>query len=233
MFCHYSLRTTDIDAGREFYRQAIGLEVPQGVSETSSLEGWPLHERALARGAPAHWLGQIAVRNLDAVVERLAVLGSERLGPTVGGADGARWATVRDPFGAVIAIREGGSQLAGHPVSWHQLHTHAMEASMAMYCDLFGWVPTQAIAGPDPGGYQLFARREGGSPIGFMSNTARRAGVHAHWLYYFPVADMNACVTRVRSLGGTAIDPVEFAGTCQLAACEDPQGAAFGLIQRA
>ena len=188
---------------------------------------------ARARGAPAHWLGQIAIVDLEAVVERLAARGSERLGPTVGTPDGARWATVRDPFGAVIAVREGGPELEGHPISWHQLHTHDMEAAMSMYCELFGWVPTQAVPGPDAGGYRLFAGRGSGNPIGFMGNTARRPGVHAHWLYYFPVDDVKACVARVRSLGGTAMDPVEFTGASQLAACEDPQGAAFGLVQRA
>jgi hypothetical protein len=58
MFCRYVLRTTDVEAGRRFYAQAIGLEVPPGgTAGASALEAWPLHERARAAGAPSHWLG--------------------------------------------------------------------------------------------------------------------------------------------------------------------------------
>ena len=48
MFVRYALRTTDAPAARDFYRRALGLELPDGRSEDTSLEAWPLHERAIA-----------------------------------------------------------------------------------------------------------------------------------------------------------------------------------------
>src|SRR5688572_19477924 len=98
MFCRYSLRTTDVDGGRRFYEEAIGLSLPAGESpDASRLEAWPLHERALAQGVPAHWLGHLAVNDVDASANRLLELGAERLGPQVRTPDGTHYATLRDP----------------------------------------------------------------------------------------------------------------------------------------
>jgi predicted enzyme related to lactoylglutathione lyase len=130
-----------------------------------ALEAWPLHERALARGAPLHWLGHLAVDDVEAVYDRLVRLGSEALGPTVRGSDGTPFATLRDPFGDVIAIRARGG-------------------------------------------------RPNDSPV-----------------VYLPVAVIDAAIAQVRALGGTAMEPFVLPDGMRLAACEDPQGATFGLAQ--
>src|SRR5687768_11745414 len=105
MFYRYVLRTTDLVAARAFYAEAIGLVLPDGMAEGSALEAWPLHEQALARGARPHWLGQLAVDDVEASMSRLLERGGERLGPTVQGQDGTTFATLRDPFGHVISVR--------------------------------------------------------------------------------------------------------------------------------
>lgn len=85
---------------------------------------------------------------------------------------------------------------------------------------------------PDPeGGHRLFAWAPGGAPVGSMANTARWPEVHPHWLFYFPVSDVEAAVERVVALGGTARDPVAMPDGTVLSACEDPQGAAFGIVR--
>jgi predicted enzyme related to lactoylglutathione lyase len=234
MFFRYALRTTDVDAGRRFYAEAIGLELPQnGASGTSALEAWPLHERARAAGAPPHWLGQLAVRDVDGTVDRLVEVGGERLGPTVQANDGTPFATLRDPFGAVISVRAHSESPTDRPVRWHQLHTRDVERAWTLYSELFGWAQHETLDFPGlVGGHRLFAWRKDEDPVGSMGNTARWPGVHAHWLFYMPVEDIGASVARVRALGGTAKDPIALASGNSLSACEDPQGAAFGLIGR-
>jgi uncharacterized protein len=233
MFCRYVLRTIDVDAGRRFYSEAIGLLLPpNGTSESSTLEAWPLHERARARGAPPHWLGHIAVDDVDRMADRLVELGSERLSPTVHAQDGTAFATLRDPFGAVVAVRARGESLNDRPVEWHQLHTHDVERAWAVYSELFGWAHKETIDVQDPtSSHRLFAWSEAGKPVGSIGDTARWPGVHAQWLFYFPVADVEATAARVRVLGGKALDPMRLPdGTC-FSPCEDPQGAAFGLVR--
>jgi len=131
-------------------------------------------------------------------------------------------------------VRAGQLGPTDDRIAWHQLHTRDAERAWATYSELFGWVPTETLHLPDPvGGHQLFAWRTGTESIGSIGNTARWAGVHPHWLFYVAVADIDAAVVRVRALGGSAMNPVELAGGRVLAACEDPQGAAFGLIRLA
>jgi uncharacterized protein len=233
MFCRYSLRTTDVDAGRRFYADAIGLELPSGAAPGSVLEAWPLHERARARGAPPHWLGQLAVSDVDTAAHRLAELGSERLGGALQASDGTPYAMLRDPFGAVLALRAHETSLNDSPVQWHQLHTSDADRAWQLYSELFRWAEKGRIDVPDLAGEQrLFAWSEAGEPVGSMGNSARLPGVHVHWLFFFPVPDVEATAARVRTLGGAALAPLVLPnGT--FCGCEDPQGAAFGLIRRA
>ncbi|MGE0786381.1 MAG: VOC family protein [Sandaracinaceae bacterium] len=234
MFARYSLRTTDLDPALTFYRDAVGLALPNGSSPETCLEAWPLHERALAAGAPAHWLGQLEVDGLEASVARMVELGAQPLGPTVRAPDGRSWATLRDPFGAVVALCERGSATPDQPVAWHQLHTRDLDRAWPTYLELARFTDAGSIDVPDPeGGHRLFAWAAGEDPVGSVANTARWDGVHAQWLYYFPVADLDARVAKVRERGGSSFEPIALPSGDRLAACQDPQGAAFGLIERA
>jgi predicted enzyme related to lactoylglutathione lyase len=234
MFCRYSLRTTDHAAARAFYADAIGLALPDGAAEGSVLEAWPLHERAIEQGAPPHWLGQLAVSDVDATVKQLVDLGGQVLGPTVQARDGAAFATLRDPFGSVVAVRARSAGASPSPVAWHQLHTRDADGAWALYSELFGWAHKQTFDVPNlEGGYRVFAWDEASEPVGAMGNTARWPGVHMHWLFFFPVADLGKAVAGVHANGGTAMKPVVLPSGMRIAACEDPQGAAFGLAQAA
>jgi predicted enzyme related to lactoylglutathione lyase len=228
-FTRFDLRTTDPDAARRFYAAAIGLDLD---ADPATLAVWPLHEQARARGAPAHWLGNIGVADLDATVRRLRELGAESLGPPVlKGADGVSFAILRDPLGAVLAVREGDA-LERSPVAWHQLSTTQVDRAWAIYSELFGWAGAEVV---DMAGLETknhpFAWQAGGEVVGGMANTARLAGVHTHWLYFFPVVDLDDAITKVRANGGSALTPFVLPNGDRLAAAEDPQGAAFGILQ--
>jgi predicted enzyme related to lactoylglutathione lyase len=55
--------------------------------------------------------------------------------------------------------------------------------------------------------------------------------VHAQWLYFFRTMDLDRALARVRELGGLTLPPSTTPDGHFLAACDDPQGAAFGLYQ--
>jgi predicted enzyme related to lactoylglutathione lyase len=235
-FRRYDLRTTDPEAARAFYSEVLGLDIPRGEEAPdapSILCVWLLHEQARARGVPPHWLGHVGVADVEAAAHRLVELGSQRLGPTVSARDGTTYATLRDPAGAVLAVRAFKDMPAGAPVAWHHLHTNDLDRVWAVYSELFGWRQTGALDVADPvGGYRMFSWDDSSRSLGSMANTARWPGVHAHWLFYFPVADLEAALTTVHARGGRAAGQraVLPDGT-RLAPCEDAQGAAFGLLQ--
>jgi uncharacterized protein len=232
MFCRYDLRTTDPDAARRFYSDVVGLDL--GAGDSSSLAVWPLHEQARARGAPPHWLGSLAVDDVETMLRRLLEAGSERLGPSIVAKDGTVSAHLRDPSGAVVAVRRSGRPSRPGRVAWHQLHTRDAEAAWALYSELFGWRPTESFgSAPDlVGGHRMFAWAGDGISVGSMANTASWSGVHPHWLYYFQVPDLDAALARAQASGGRpASRPVVLPNGERLVPCDDPQGAAFGLLE--
>jgi predicted enzyme related to lactoylglutathione lyase len=234
VFCRYDLRTTDPDAARRFYSEAVGLDFTAAPpAEESPLAVWLLHEQARARGAPPHWLGQIGVADVEATVRRWLELGAERLGPTVRAADGTAFTNLRDPSGAVVAVRADTRTPRRAPVAWHHLHTRDLDRAWAAYSELFGWSHTETLDGVDPvGGYRMFAWDASGKSVGSMANTARSPGVHAHWLFYFPVVDIDATMAKVRAHGGQVPSGATvLPNGDRIAPCEDGQGAAFGLYQ--
>jgi predicted enzyme related to lactoylglutathione lyase len=235
-FSRYDLRTLDPDGARSFYADALGLELglaPPLPADPSTLAVWLLHEQARKRGAPAHWLGQIDVGDVELVAGRMVERGGERLGPTIEGRDGVAYATLRDPFGAVLAVRTSVQGSRRQPVAWHHLHTRDLDEAWRFYSELFGWTHTETLDVADPpGGFRMFAWEAGGASVGSMANTARWPGVHTHWLYYFPVLDLEGVLAKIREKGGRVQgSPAVLSSGDRLAACEDPQGAAFGLRQ--
>jgi uncharacterized protein len=231
MFCRYDLRTTDTDAARRFYSDVVGLEFE--ADETSGIAVWPLHEQARARGAPAHWLGSIAVDDIEITLRRLLEAGSERLGPNIVRNDGSISAHLRDASGAVVAVRQGARPSRPPRVAWHQLHTRDADAAWALYSELFGWGHTERFSAPDlVGGHRMFAWPGAGASVGSIANTARWPGVHPHWLFYFEVPDLDVALARAEASGAhPASPPVLLPNGARLVPCDDPQGAAFGLYE--
>lgn len=79
--------------------------------------------------------------------------------------------------------------------------------------------------------HRSLAWADGQPTIGMISDIAGRPEVHPHWLFLFAVPSLDAAVARVRSLGGIAIGPTALPNGARVAVCDDPQGAAFGLIE--
>jgi hypothetical protein len=139
---------------------------------------------------------------------------------------------LRDPCQAVVAIHPSLSAPRLSPVVWHQLHTADLNRSWSLYSELFGWLQTSAFdSGGAEGTHRVFRWKGAASDVGSMANTARLPNVHPHWLFSFRVLNLEQTLARVRSTGGCALRPVRLESGVEFVACEDPQGAAFGLLQ--
>jgi predicted enzyme related to lactoylglutathione lyase len=224
MFFRYDLRTKDLDAARAFYTEVFGSDF-FGPDVSVS----PLPARAVQAGAPPHWLGHLTVRDLEGTLARFVELGAQALGPTH--RDGAPFAALRDPFGAVLALTSEEPAARRGPVSWHHLHCQDRERAMKTYGALFGWTPTELVdLGPELGDNQEFAWNDAKTTVGAMSSTVRLPFVHPQWLFFFPVDDAESTLARVRARGGKALEPIRSPRGI-FAPCDDPQGGAFGVHQ--
>ena len=220
-FSSYILRTTDVEAAAAFY-DAVLERRGDGIV--------PLHESAIARGARPHWLGHIGVRergDAESKVARFVELGAMRLGPPGGAGD---FVVLRDAGGAIVALTDSVAESSAG-VAWHQLNTREPNIAAASYSALFGWSFTEKLDLGELGSHQRFAFGPGEPSTGVISDVGRRPDVHSHWLFFFAVPALDVAVQRVRTHGGIAIGPVELPNGARIAACDDAQGAAFGMIE--
>lgn len=249
MFTWYELRTTDLDAAQAFYEGVMGWSARRdaaggvfhkgpGGERLASLEVLP--ERARLSGAPAHWLGHIAVPDVEAWLQRFVAAGGQPRGPVRRSAAGDV-ASVADPQGAVLGLSSRGDG-PSPAVSWHELNTTDEAQAAADYAALLSFRTTGLLdpgagaspgLGPDVGPYRTFAWDGAQRSVGGMMSSARRPGVHTHWLFYFRVDDLQRAIERVRAHGGAVSSGPLVSPSGELVAyCEDPQGAVFGLSQR-
>ena len=135
-FFRYELRTRDPDAARVFYAEVLDTEFWNSDSVSASL----LPERAVAAGAPPHWLGHIGVRDVAGTVDRIIALGGARLGPRQSAAGDSAQAVLRDLSGAVLALGSDTVSSRPSPVTWHLHHSQDHQVSFAWYGGLFGWL---------------------------------------------------------------------------------------------
>lgn len=220
-FCHYELRTRDVAAAEAFYAAVLGQRALSIV---------PLPPHVAAAGAPPHWLGYIAVDDVERAAQAFSERGAARLGPLRPTAYGGQCALLRDPGSAVVAVCTPPPAAAeSRDVVWHHLNTADLSAASAAYRELLGWQLTEPLDGGALGVVQHFAWRASGPDVGSISAIANRPGVHPHWLFHFAVAELDAAVETVKAARGTVIGPMELPGGERVAVCDDPQGAAFAL----
>ena len=235
-FFLYQLRTTDPDGARAFYAAVFG---------NADADVFLLHEQAIARGARPHWLGFIQVNDIDGAASAFIARGAVQLGPKWN-RDGLEGTVLRDPGGAVVALGRppATSATPSMPASvfrteigWHLLHTAQVEQAKADYRDLFGWDFKAPIETANHGVFHPFAWSAGGPVVGAMADVAARPAVHPHWLFAFRVSSLEGALAAGRAKASWVQEPVAVSNAALangngLAVCDDPQGAAFALIER-
>ena len=228
MFAWYELRTLDPAAARAFYAEALGLRFREQEGRTLlELDGrvvgeiTVLPEAARARGAPSHWLGHIAVADVE---RAMAAMGATPLGPERR-IDGHRVIGARDPSGVPIALTD---RPMTSPLACHELHG-APPSPLAPYAAVLELEITGSLS-LDLGEYVLWQHR--GFSGGAIAS-AHRPGVHPHWEHYFAVSDLDVARTSVGGLGGEPLPVQQMPDGARLALAHDPWGASFGLRELA
>ena len=124
------------------------------------------------------------------------------------------------------------SSYAPGTFSWVDLATTDAGAATAFYTVLFGWDTEDTDAGG--GAVYTTCRIDGDAVCGLfeMSEEMRATGVPPNWTSYVTVADADAAATRVKELGGDAVDDAfEVLDAGRMAVLKDPQGAVFAVWQ--
>lgn len=243
-FVWYDLMTTDTEGAKAFYTAITGWKSSKwagGDYETWSMGDkgigglMVLPEEARAAGAPPHWMGYVAVDDVDATARKAVGLGAKTYVPATDIPDVGRFAVLGDPQGAVFALfsstmegpgpdREG----LGH-FSWAELNTTDWESAWKFYSDLFGWKPTRSMDMGEFGQYFMFGMDTQQS-MGGMSNAATMMHAPPHWMHYVNVKDVDEAAKLISQKGGKVLNgPMDIPGGDRIAQCMDPQGAVFAI----
>jgi uncharacterized protein len=226
-FRRYELRTTDVDGARPFYEDLFGAQL---WGEDFAVV--PLPAAAAARGAPAHWVGYLGVDDVEDMSRRLVAAGAEPRGPLLRADDGALRAVFRDPFGASLGLTSSKLVPREDVLGSRLLHTRDEAPAFSLYASLFGFKAKElADHGPEKGRHQSFAWDDEGPVVGAVTNLASLPHIHAQWLFFFRVASIEDALAKVRAQRGLVLPVTKMANGTLVAGCDDPQGAAFGLLQ--
>lgn len=248
-FVWYDLMTTDPGGAADFYTKVAGWGTQPWEGASTPYTMWTTHDTPIggvmklppemAGAVPPHWIGYVAVPNVDESARQAAELGGKVLTAPMDIPEVGRFAVISDPQGAAIAIftpKEGASRPDAPPnvgeFSWHELTTTDHRNAYAFYQKLFGWDKTGDFDMGEMGVYQTYGR--GDQMLGGMWTKPADMPMPPNWLYYIRVPNVDQAAERVKELGGQVLNgPMDVPGGDRIAQCMDPQGAAFAVHSRA
>lgn len=245
-FVWYQLNTSDPAAAEDFYTRLVGWGTEKWGGDGPTLfthDGRPIAgtmQLPPEAEAPPHWLGYVAVADVDRSAADAVERGARVFVEPVSMDQIGRFAVLGDPQGALFALYtpEQPGEPLGPPenglVSWHELATTDPEAAFEFYGALFGWRETAAHDMGEYGTYYEYGRPQDDYPIGgIYSKPAEMPGPPA-FLYYVQVPSADDAARRVGELGGRVVNgPMDVPGGDRIAQATDPQGGFFAVHSRA
>jgi hypothetical protein len=239
--CWVDLTSTDPEKSKAFYGDLLGWKADEpnpefGGYTNFTKDGEPvagLMQADLSVGPGDVWSVYLAVDDAAATVQAARAAGSDVLVDAMAVGDLGVMAVITDPGGAVIGMwqpgeHRGGVVGTGGAPCHFELHTRDYDTTVAFYESVFGW-KTQPVS-DEPGFRYTLLEVADGEHAGIMDATAFLPdGVPAHWSVYFAVADVDAALATVATLGGATVMPGEDTPYGRLATAADATGAIFKL----
>ncbi|KZN63712.1 hypothetical protein N473_16220 [Pseudoalteromonas luteoviolacea CPMOR-1] len=245
-FCWSELCSADWAAGKAFYTQLFDWQnVDQPIGEgcfytmlqkhgSDIAAMYQMMPEQQAAEVPSHWLGYIAVDNVDDMAERAQTLGAEIIAGPHDVPEAGRMVMLHEPGGAHFALWQAGAhtgtqrELEANVPYWYELASQNSAKSEAFYCNLLGWqADHQAMENMD---YVVFSHQ--GRPVaGMLEMTDEWQGLPPHWMLYFAVLDCDKLAETATSLGGeVCVPPTDIPQVGRFAVITDPQGAVFSIM---
>jgi predicted enzyme related to lactoylglutathione lyase len=240
-FVWQDLMTSDAARAEVFYIAMFGWRIDATLPGYRLVDAGGSRIGGIVQGdpqLPAHWLGYVAVDDVEARVQLATKLGAQTAVPPSDMHDAGRFAVLLHPQAGAIALYHGDAKALGaEPVTrapgrvcWNELRTNDDAAAVRFCAELFGWTSEDVEVGrPTPYRVQSI----GGERVcGIVK--ARQPIDAPHWGPYFLVGDVAADTARAEGLGAKVVQEVaEIAGVGRFSHLNDPTGARFGLFQPA
>jgi hypothetical protein len=231
----HDLVTPDINKAKNFYAGLLGWtfeDVSDGYTLASHngrfLAGIAKHDLP---GRTSSWLPLISVTDLDRVLtEAVAAAGKTVLKP-FDMPNRGRIAVLKDPQGATFGVVQSSH---GDPADrkadinewlWNEIWTEDVPAAVAFYQAVGGYRLAEKTVGDT---FYRYLERDGQPRVGLLDKPNPQVG--NTWVASIRVADVDAAVNKVKTLGGYVLmAPTVAIRNGTAAVITDPNGAAFVL----
>ena len=237
------LSTTDERAARDFYSKLFGWSLE--VSEDPQYGGYAtakIGDKSVAGigpkqegdQSPTAWSLYIGAEDVDELARKVQDAGGSVVAQPFDVGDQGRMAVFSDPSGAFISGWQAAGMsrfAAGIPdaFGWAELNARGLKRAIAFYETVFGWTHSIQPFGEGEAYTQL---EHDGQPIAGALEMDPQVPIEtpSYWLVYFTVDDVDARFERAVELGGREmVAPQDMPGG-RFAIVNDPQGAAFGIL---
>ncbi len=246
LFGWIDLMTTDVPAAKTFYGELFGWtsqDLPMGpdyaYTQFSKDGKLVAGMGPMAPGGPEMpvvWSSYVIVEDADAIVAASTAAGGQVIAPAMTIMDQGRMAVIADPSGAAVGVwqpmEHEGAELFNAPgsLTWNELQTRDLDAAMAFYAEVFGWLWEP---GPDAGYQMASTPVPGAEPRMNCGAMPMPPGVPeeapSFWAVYFAVEDCDSSLALAESLGGTVFLPAMDMGPGRFGGVLDPMGAMLFL----
>ncbi|MGH9209673.1 MAG: VOC family protein [Acidimicrobiales bacterium] len=203
----------------------------------------------LAPAKHATWTVYLAVTDVDAMARAVVDNGGEVLFGPMTLMDSGRMAVCADPQGATFTVwqadpdteaeanAEANADAMGDttPTTRYQLACRDVEAAKRFYGSVFGWEARTTSVRGGTTYTEFFCPGFERSVAGMVEvSDHRNDDTSATWMVHFAVTDTDRVATLAAELGGAvSVAPFDMPNVGRIAVIDDPEGAAFSVLQAA
>jgi predicted enzyme related to lactoylglutathione lyase len=239
-FCWADCNSTDMDKARAFYTAVMGwtsYDLPMGNGQVYTMFQCEGHDIAglgpQQDQMPSVWNSYIAVDDVDALTNKVPLLGGQVIAEPFEVFENGRMAVIQDPSGAFVSLWQArnhiGSGLVNTAgaIAWNELATREPQKAEDFFTALLGWT---FQPGPMPGYRLCFVNGRVNGAI--MPMDENWGDMPPHWLIYFSVKDIHDVAQKVPANGGTLDTEIMNAeSTGSFVIVSDPTGAVSAMMQ--
>ena len=240
------LSSSDPAGSRAFYTKLFGWQVevnpdPQyggyGLAKVGGKDVAGIGPKMMAE-APTAWSIYIGTTDAEALARKVTAAGGTVIAEPMQIGDQGKMAVFQDPSGAFLSawqpLAMGGMSTGGPGTfGWPELNSRGLAKSVAFSAAAFGWTTREVPFAEGRPPYTEFWLGEDRIAGGMEMSPMVPPQVPSYWLAYFTVDDVDASFRTAIDAGAhEMVAPVDFPAG-RFAILSDPQGAVFGVLQRA
>ncbi|MBD2765763.1 VOC family protein [Kocuria sp. cx-455] len=246
-----NLGTHDIDGAATFYGDLFGWDfADQGedfghcnmITNNGAPVGGAMSSLMGSEGPteepqnPTAWTVYLHSDDIEATLTKVTEQGGTIYYPAMAVGELGSMAIAGDPAGAAFGLWQpnqfAGFEFTGNHGSpvWFEVMVKDFDAALPFYRVALGW-DIHAMGGEDNGEFRHITNGRDRAATAGLRDTSAWGDTPSYWRLYIGVNNTDESLEKFKELGGTVLDGPQESPFGRMATVQDPQGAAFQIIQ--